>query len=83
MAHTSREPSGVLVVRAWVEGGPPIALRARIMQLSDLDEHQLEAVAASLEQILAIVRGWLEGLQAAAQPPPTANGTQSGDNLRK
>ena len=61
-----KELSGVLLVRAWVEGSPPSGLRARITSISDLDENQIEAVAASLEQILAIVRGWLEDLLADA-----------------
>jgi hypothetical protein len=69
-----KKPSGVLVVRAWVEGDSP-GLRARITQLPGLDQDQSEATAASLEQILAIVRAWLKTLLAEAQPPPTASGS--------
>jgi hypothetical protein len=36
---------------------PARGLRARITWLSDLDENQVEAVAASPEQVLAIVQG--------------------------
>jgi hypothetical protein len=73
------ESSGVLVVRAWVEGNAPDGLRARITQLPGLDENQSEVTAASQEQILAIVRAWLRTLLAEAQLPPTASGSAPGE----
>jgi hypothetical protein len=57
------ERSGVLVVRAWVEGAAPGSLRARITHSSDLTrEQQVETTAATVEQVLAIVREWLQSL---------------------
>jgi len=65
-----RQPTGVLVLRAWVEDGSPGGLRARITQLDDLEGNQAEAAAASLDQVLVIVRAWLERLLTESQPPP-------------
>jgi hypothetical protein len=57
------ERSGVLVVRAWVEGGTPAGLRARITQSRDLtNTEQLVTTAATVEDILAAVRAWLDAL---------------------
>ena len=57
------ERSGVLVVRAWVEGGTPAGLRARITQSRDLaSTEQLVTAAATVDEILATVRAWLNAL---------------------
>jgi hypothetical protein len=64
-----RKQSGALVVRAWVEGSGPDRLRARITQIGGLDEEQLETSAASVGQVLAVVRDWLESLLADSSPP--------------
>jgi hypothetical protein len=65
----TREQSGVLVVRAWVEGSLPDRLRARITQIGGLDDEQLETSAASVDHVLAVVRDWLESLLADSSPP--------------
>ena len=57
------ERSGVLVVRAWVEGGTPSGLRARITQSRDLTSaEQLVTTTAHVEEILATIRAWLDAL---------------------
>jgi hypothetical protein len=57
------ERSGVLVMRAWVEGVAPGNLRARITNPGDLtSEQQDETTAATVEQGLVIVREWLQSL---------------------
>jgi hypothetical protein len=58
-----RERSGVLVVRAWVEGGTPEGLRARITQSRDLTStEQLVTTTAHVDEILSTIRAWLDAL---------------------
>ena len=58
----ARERTGVLVVRAWIEG-EPAQLKARITQTADLARGEpISSTASSAEQIFAAVRGWLEEL---------------------
>lgn len=53
----------MLVVRAWIEGAGPSGLRARITQSRDVTGgQQIEMTAATVDQILAIVREWLQSL---------------------
>ena len=60
---TASERSGVLVVRAWIEGETP-QLKARISHTVDLGRREpATATASSAEQIYAEVRRWLEGLE--------------------
>jgi hypothetical protein len=61
MART-RERSGVLAVRAWVEGAGSEGLRAQITQIRGCDEERIETTAATVDQVLAAVRTWLESL---------------------
>jgi hypothetical protein len=57
------ERSGVLVVRAWIEG-ETAQLKARISHTIDLGQREPESSTASnAEQIYAEVRRWLEALQ--------------------
>jgi hypothetical protein len=65
-----KRSAGVLVLRAWVEDGTPGGLRARITQFHDVEASQAEVVVASLDQVLAIVRVWVERLLSESQPPP-------------
>lgn len=60
-----RERTGVLVVRAWIEGDPP-QLKARITQTIDVASREPAATTASTaEQIFAAVRRWLEEFEAS------------------
>jgi hypothetical protein len=62
------ERSGVLVVRAWIEGDPA-QLKARITHTIDLAQRELEsATVSSGEAIQAEVRRWLDALESG--PPP-------------
>jgi hypothetical protein len=57
---TASERTGVVVIRAWIESGAP-PLRARITAAYDLStDEQTIAVAAGVEEIMAVVRVWLE-----------------------
>jgi hypothetical protein len=59
----TKEPSGALVIRAWVEPGSATQLRARITQSRDLhtQDHTV-TTAATIDDVLASVRDWLESL---------------------
>jgi len=62
------ERSGVLVVRAWIEGDPP-QLKARLTHTVDLAEDEPEsATVSSAEQIHGEVSRWLEALEAGSAP---------------
>jgi hypothetical protein len=62
------ERSGVLVMRAWVEDGPR-GLRVRITQSRGLaaNDH-VQTSASSVDEVLAVVRAWLELLLDAREP---------------
>jgi hypothetical protein len=62
------EHSGVLVVRAWVEGRRAEGLRARITcSIADgLGEDRVTA-AATIDEVCDEVRVWLESLVSAAE----------------
>lgn len=55
-----RERTGVLVVRAWIEGDPA-QLKARITQTVDVASREpVSTTASTPDQIFAAVRRWLE-----------------------
>ncbi|MGW4523917.1 hypothetical protein [Amycolatopsis sp. NPDC004378] len=50
-----------MVLRAWLEGGDPDALRVRV--LCTIGTHEAERLAVtSAEEVLAAVQRWLEAL---------------------
>ncbi len=59
---------GVLVIRAWLEdGGVSGDLRARITETLDVSAPSpVESVAASEEEIVAIVVAWLRAFRGRA-----------------
>jgi hypothetical protein len=60
--------TAVLVVRVWVEGEPP-ALRARLTQTLDISRScELSLTAASVDDVCAIARAWIEAFQDQALP---------------
>ena len=71
-AVTTPEVSGVLILRAWIEGDPSIGLRARLTGLIDnaSPEYSMRT-AAAIDDICAGVRSWLEDLVSlgASKPP--------------
>ncbi len=56
----STVPTGVLVMRVWLEGEPPTALRARVTTAIGVaeTEHPMTAVA-TVDEACAAVRRWL------------------------
>ncbi|WP_370961937.1 hypothetical protein [Amycolatopsis sp. cg9] len=57
------ERSGSMVLRAWLEGGEPGALRVRILSTVGTDEARPIAVT-SREAVHAAVQSWLDELGA-------------------
>jgi len=69
MAETG-ERSAVLIVRAWVEGGPVPRLRARITQSRDLRQtEQTSMTTAVPDEIIETVRAWLDALLSDQAAP--------------
>ena len=63
MKKTMSDSSGVLIVHLWVEESHPEGLRARITQmLSSSNAEQSIPVAASADDICAVVKRWVEDL---------------------
>lgn len=65
------ERSGVLVVRAWVEGSAPAGLRARITHSYDLTRNeQTMTTTATVEGVIAAVQAWLDALLSGPEDCP-------------
>lgn len=61
------ERTGVLVLRMWIEPGAEDGLRARITTSDDLgSEERTSVVAADVDEILRIVRAWVDAFVARA-----------------
>lgn len=61
--------TGVLVIRAWLEGDSKRDLRARVISTLDTNRNESESrVAASVDDVTNIVHEWLNELIAAADP---------------
>jgi hypothetical protein len=57
---------GVMVVRIWIESSAG-SLRARITETPDLSSpEQVSHAAATVDEIVAIVRAWVEAFAATA-----------------
>lgn len=69
-----RNPTALLVLRAWIEHGSSLPLRAYIRETSDVSlgfEHS--STETDVEAAVAIVRAFLEGLlPAEAEDEPAA-----------
>lgn len=61
MKVLSSDRTGVLIVRLWIEANHETGLRARITQTVDtMAAEQSVAVAASADDISAVVKQWVE-----------------------
>ena len=59
--------TGVLVVRLWCEGETGTSLKARITQTTDiLTAENVVSTVGSLEELCAVVRGWVHGCISSA-----------------
>ena len=69
MTTAPAERTGVLVIRAWVEGDPP-GLRLRITFTDDIATRREDSVVgASVDEAVEIARCWLETLAGRAAEP--------------
>lgn len=60
MGTVPSERTGVLVIRAWIDGEPP-SLRLRITRTADVAARDEEStVTASVDEACTVVRRWLE-----------------------
>lgn len=56
--------SGILVVRAWLDGWPP-EIRVRITSVKDTSGPELDvAYAATVEDAVGVIARWLEAFAA-------------------
>jgi hypothetical protein len=61
----SRERTGVIVVRVWLEAGADNGLPARITAVRDLESEEVDnAAASSIEEIVDLVQRFLESFTA-------------------
>lgn len=61
MKSISSDHTGVLIVRLWIEANHETGLRARITQtLGSMGAEQSVAVAATADDICAVVKQWVE-----------------------
>ena len=57
---TDTVPTGILILRAWLEGDPPTDLRARLTTTAGVAEAEhAMTVAASVDDVCLAVRAWL------------------------
>jgi uncharacterized Fe-S cluster-containing radical SAM superfamily enzyme len=68
MSRDQAEPSGVLVLRAWVEGETLDGLRVRVIQVENSGETST-MIAGSIERTCRVVEGWLNELLRTGQVP--------------
>lgn len=64
----SGERRGVLLLRAWVEGEPPLGLRVRIIRLHGEGEPS-STVTSTVDATCALVQSWLNELLKTSPPP--------------
>jgi len=59
------ERTGVVVVRVWLEPGHDEQVRARVTATDLATNEETTAVAASVEEIVRIVRAWIQSFVSA------------------
>lgn len=61
MGIQTSDPTGILIVRLWIEGNARDGFRARITQtLDSTSREQAVTTAADPEDVYAVVRTWVE-----------------------
>jgi hypothetical protein len=72
MTRNAAQPSGALLLRAWVEGESPHGLRVRVIRIHPSGKTSTTS-AGTVEMTCDIVESWLNELLGAGttpQPPP-------------
>ena len=76
--NSTTNRTGVLIVRMWIEASHQQGLRARITQSLDTTAgEESVALAASTDDICAVVKQWVEDF--ASPPSPDWNGLRKID----
>jgi hypothetical protein len=69
MKTQTTDRTGVLILRLWIEANHETGLRARITQsLDSTAAEQPLAVAASADDICAIVKQWVHDFEGSSSP---------------
>ena len=66
----AREPTGLLIIRAWVEHGASEPLRAQVRVTSDVSGgFERSLTFARADEVCANVKEWLEAIQSESGRP--------------
>jgi hypothetical protein len=68
MRTQSSDRTGMLILRLWIEENHETGLRARITQTLDTAVERPLAVAASADDICAVVKQWVQDFADASAP---------------
>jgi hypothetical protein len=69
MTAVEADRAGVMIVRIWIESAHEQGLRARLTESSDLaSREQVTHAAASVDEIVEIVRTWAERFSEPVTP---------------
>jgi hypothetical protein len=70
MIGSIEDPADALVLRIWVEEGPPKAFRSRLLEIDeDRPGGRTVGVAASPEETCRLVRRWIDRRLAESPEP--------------
>lgn len=74
MRRSTLDRTGVLIVRLWIETNHQRGLRARITQTLDtMTGEESVAVAASADDICAVVKRWVDDFASPGSPDGTGH----------
>lgn len=70
--------TGLLIIRAWIEEGSSLPLRAEIRVSTDVSAgFERTLTLARAEEVTTTVQEWLTDIMSDAERPPPATGTPS------
>jgi hypothetical protein len=73
MSAERAPPTAVLIVRLWRDAADGGGFRARVVRTQDIEHEPQEVFSAkSLNELLALVRDWVEEFLLRGAGPPTS-----------
>ena len=73
MSAERAPPTAVLIVRLWRDEADERGFRARVLRTQDIEREPQEMLSArSLDELLALVRGWVEEFLLRHPGSPTS-----------
>jgi hypothetical protein len=70
MTPRPQSPTGLLVIRIWIEADPGGGIRARILRTLDVEaKPTTDTYAGSVDEVRVAVDSWLDAFVAVASPP--------------